>query len=285
MSAFLWHTAITIAHILPTVLGYNLLFGRGKVLHFGPYCVSLCTGYSLYLVVMQTGNYWIGLLAAATAAASISILFSLLSQRLEADAFGVLSIALHLMALAFVLNADWLTNGARGLPGIPRFPGLENPTVFGTVALLSALVFIYLFWRVQHSVIGRGFAALAEHPWYGEAVGIQRHTIYTIGFLLLALAHLNGNFFYVQQLYLLHPNDYNFPGFLFILVMAVAGTPGSVVGSSLAVVLLVALKESLRFLPIQSGIIGPLQVILFGLVLFAVVWIRRENLFPKTRSI
>lgn len=68
-------------------------------------------------------------------------------------------------------------------------------------------------------------------------------------------------------------------------MIVVAGKPGSVLGVTLSTILLVLLRESLRFLPLDPTMIGPVRLLLFGLILFAAVWVRRDSLFPQQRTV
>ncbi len=68
-------------------------------------------------------------------------------------------------------------------------------------------------------------------------------------------------------------------------MIIVAGKPGSVLGVTLSTILLILLKEGLRFVSLAPSILGPVRLILFGMILLAVVYWRRDTLFPKQRSI
>jgi branched-chain amino acid transport system permease protein len=282
---FFWHIVITIAHTLPTFLGYNLVFGRGKILHFGPYGVSIAGAYALFLTLMHTQNYALAILAGLAVALTISLLFAFLSLRLTPDSFGVMSIAMHLAMIAVVLNFSFLTRGALGLPSIPRLPFLEEIEALAITAIAIAIGFAFLFYRLEHSSFGRALTALAEHEWHAKSLGVNRTKVTVIAFLLLAVAHVHGNFFYGQHIQFVHPNDFQFSHFVFLIMVIVAGGPGSMRGVILSAVLITLLKEGIRFVPLMPDVLGPIRLILFGLILFGAVWWRRDALFPKQRTV
>lgn len=282
---FALHIIISIAHALPAYLGYNLVFGKGKILHFGPLGVSLIVVYALYLPVLAGYGYGTGIGLALLVSILVSAMMALLSLRLPSDSFGVLSIALHLAALATVLNWTSFTRGALGLPGIPRLSGLESIEMFAIASSVSCLLFVLLFWLVDRSRFGRALSALSEHDWHARALGIHRTFIVTGAFLLLGLAHVHGNLWYGQYVRFISPQDYQFHALVFSVMVVVAGKPGSVRGVILSAILLTLLREGLRFVPLPADILGPVRLLLFGCILFAVVWWRRDSLFPKQRSI
>jgi ABC-type branched-subunit amino acid transport system permease subunit len=50
-------------------------------------------------------------------------------------------------------------------------------------------------------------------------------------------------------------------------------------------ILLVLLKEGLRFVPLPIAVLGPLRLILFGIILLTAVYVRRDTLFPVQRTV
>jgi ABC-type branched-subunit amino acid transport system permease subunit len=279
------HLIVMIGMQLPTVLGYNLIFGKGKILHFGPIGTGIVTSYGIFLTLQATGSYPLALLAGLLSCAVISVLFAWLSLRLEGDGLGILSIALHLSLLAVVLNWTSLTRGALGLAQIPRMPGLSALPVFALVTIVAACGYAWLMAWVTRGSLGRSLGALAENRFHAEAIGIRRTSVLVWTFLLGGLGSFVGNVFFAQYLHLLHPNDYGFRSLVFMVMCVVAGGPGSVRGVTIATILLMILQESMRFLPLPLSVAGPLRLVLFGIILLGAVWARRNTIFPQPRTI
>ena len=78
---------------------------------------------------------------------------------------------------------------------------------------------------------------------------------------------------------------FGYSALVFVVMIVVAGKPGSVIGVTISTFLLIVLQEALRFVPLASSVLGPMRLILFGLILFIAVYIRRDTLFPKEREI
>lgn len=279
------HIIITIAIAIPTTLGYNLVFGRGKILHFGPLAVSLVSAYGVFLVHRNTGSYLAGIATGTFMAFLLSVFFAWLALRLDADALGILTIACHLAAAAIVLNWTSLTRGALGIAQIPRMPGMGTMEAFAGMTVLVAAAWVFFMMKVDGSSLGRSLTALAENRFHAESLGISRKTAYLQSFLIAGAGSLTSNVLFPQYIGLLHPNDYGFHPLIFVIMCIVAGKPGSVLGVTLAVVLLTLLKEGLRFMPLSAGLVGPLRLLLFGIILIVAVYIRRRELFPKPRTI
>lgn len=282
---FFFHIIVLVGTFLPSILGYNLVFGKGKILHFGPIGVSVIVAYCLVIVLKATGSYSLAIASAVFGAVLISLFFAWLSLRLESDGFGVMSIAVHLSVLAVVLNWNSLTRGALGISRIPRMPFLSSTSDFAVLAIIISIFSIFIVKVIDRSSFGRQLSALAEHEWHAKSLGIHRNRVHVWAFLIAGLGTVLTNLLILPYLTLLHPNDYQFPSLVFYVMIVVAGTPGSVLGATLSTILLVVLREALRFVPLTPAILGPVRLILFGLILFVAVYIRRDTLFPKQRSI
>ncbi len=283
--AFLIHIVSVITLILPVSLGYGMLFGRGKILHFGPMAVALIAAYGIFLTSAATDSYVLGILMGIVAALSLSLLFAWLSLRLKPEGLGVLSIAMHLILLNVVLNWTSLTHGSLGISGMERVPFLSNPLHFAFVSLSVCALWVCFFVWLNRTAFARSLSALAEQEWYAQSLGISRARVHILMFLILGLATVSDNFFHAQYYHLLHPNDYQFPAFLTIIMIVVAGKPGSVWGTVLSAILLTVLREGMRFAPIPLELLGPFRLMLFGLILIAAVYWRRDSLFPVQRSV
>lgn len=282
---FFWHIVALTAMWIPNPLGFNLIFGKGKIFHFGPIGVSVVTAYAMVIALTATESYLLALLIGLLAALTVSLFFWWLSLRLEPDGLGVITIAVHLALLAIVLNWSSLTRGALGIPYIPRFPFLESAPTFALFALLIATMWFLFLFFLDRSSFGRKLAALSEHEWHAKSLGIDRAQAHLWAFLIGGVGAFLTNMLFPQYIRLLHPNDFTFPVLVSTIMVVVAGRPGSVIGVTIATILITLLREALRFVPMAADVLGPLRLILFGLILFIAVYYRRETLFPQERRV
>ena len=282
---YLFHIIATIGISLPSILGYNFIFGRGKILHFGPLAVSLFAAYAIFLTQRETGNYALAMLVGLPASLAISSFFAWLALRLEGDALGILTIAMHLAVYSVVLNWFSLTRGALGLPQIPRMPLFVSLPAFAFFSTVIALLFALFVHRLDRGRLGRELRALSENRAHAESLGICRGRAVLFAFLVGGLGAFLSNLQFPQYVGLLHPNDYQFKDLIFFVMCVVAGGPGSVRGVAIAVVLITILRESMRFLPLPLDVVGPLRLMLFGLILVVAVYLRRKEIFPMQRSV
>lgn len=282
---FFWHVMIMIGTWLPGALVYTLIFGKGKILHFGPVGISLAAAYATFLTLSATESYFLAIIAGCSVSILVSALFAWLSLRLDPDGFGIISIAAHLAILAVVLNWASVTRGALGIPRVPRAPFPVSIEGFALAVIVLSVLWVLAMWWIDRSSFGRKLEALAEHPWHAAALGVSRPRVHFMAFLIGAIGAVFAVVPFVHYVSLLHPNDFQFAGLIFYVMFVVAGKPGSIFGVTASTILLVLLREGIRFVPIPPDLLGPVRLILFGAILFAVVWWRRDVLFPKPRSV
>jgi branched-chain amino acid transport system permease protein len=138
---------------------------------------------------------------------------------------------------------------------------------------------------LERGKLCRDLQALAENHWHAAALGVSRRRVLTIAFLISALGALTGDVLFAPNLALLSPSDYGFPAMILNVMMVVAGGPGRVWGVVCSIFLLMGLHEGLRFASLPIEMVGPLRLLIFGVVLLIAVRYRRETLFPPERKV
>ena len=284
--AFYLHVFTVLCMTLPSAMGYNLVFGKGKIMHFGQIGFSLVGTYLLFGLSIRAGvAFPLALLASVAGVFCLAAVFTWLSLRLEPDGLGVMSIAVHLALLAVALNWQSATRGALGIPGISRpffAQSAESFALFTAALCVVWLTFLYVVFRGS---FGRALRALSQHHWHAASLGIDRRFVHFSVFLIAGFGALLTNYLFHSYLHLLSPNDLNFPTMIFYIMVVLAGGPGSFWGVLSSTVILILLREGLRFVDISPDLVGPVQLMLFGVILFVAVWLRRDSVFPKQRSV
>ena len=283
--SFYLSIVFTICNWLPGALVYSMLLGRGKILNWGPVGVALVAAYATFLTLDRTGSYGLAMLIGVTCTVLISLLYAWLALRLDGDAFGVMSIAVHLALLTVVLNWSSLTGGALGVTNIARPAFAQSDWAYTVTAAVLCVLWMCVLYRIDRSWLGRALSALGEHEWHAGGIGVHRVFVLALSFSVFAVGMWLGALMWAPYLHLLYPTDYGFSTFIFLLMIVVAGRPGSFWGVTLSTIALVTLREAMRFLPLSSSVLGPVRLILFGVILFIAVWLRRDTLFPKARSV
>jgi ABC-type branched-subunit amino acid transport system permease subunit len=81
------------------------------------------------------------------------------------------------------------------------------------------------------------------------------------------------------------PSSFSLAEMVFILTVVIVGQPGSFFGAIGASILLLLIPEVLRFIEISPAHLGPTRQLLYATILFHIVWIKRDSLFPQQRQV
>jgi len=166
----------------------------------------LAGAFAGLMVTAWTGSVELGLLGAVLAAALLGAIFSLLTERLQAN---LVTAALGLITLTIALTRllMWVATGSRGafvpqeLAALPslRIPGLTSIPVLQAFSGHSVLVYgAWLAWvftsiLLYRTPLGLRIRAVGENPEAARAVGLNIKSVRVVAQLLCAaLCGLGG---------------------------------------------------------------------------------------------
>ncbi len=270
--------------------GFNISFGLGRLLN-----LSHVAGYAIgaYTTALLSTDYQFGFFSCLILSGIFSMLFSLIigaiSLRLSDDYFAIGSLSFSFVISALLINWKSLTRGVLGIPGIPR-PDIFTFSIsdnLNFLIVLSIAVFLSLFFlnSVFKGPLGRSLKAQGEYSHALEALGVSSFKIRMYSFIISSFfAGISGCFFALYLSYI-DPSSFSLSEMVFVLTIVIIGQPGSLLGSSLASFFLVFLPESLRFIELDPGILGPMRQLIYAVILFSTVYTRKASLFPIKRTV
>jgi branched-chain amino acid transport system permease protein len=248
------------------VIGINALLALSVWLTL--YAGQLTLGNAAFMAVGAYGSallgmrvgvpFPVGLALGAALSAALALPLGLAVFRLRGVYLAIATIGFGEVVRVVLLTLPF-TGKALGLNGIP--PRTELWHIYVSLAVVA-----YVLWRVQHSTVGRAWAAIREDEIAAASQGIAvrryKLTAFVAGAALAAWAgglsaHLNFS---------IEPGDFGFTRAVQILVFAVVGGTPSVIGPILGATLLTALPEILRPLKEYRDIFAGL--ILMGVIIY-----------------
>jgi branched-chain amino acid transport system permease protein len=212
-----------------------------------------------------------------------------IALRLSSDYFAIGTLAFSAVVSALLINWKSLTHGVLGIPGIPR-PELAGYDLYDNRNFLALLAIFVIgiqiaFFFIIRSPFGRALRALAEYEQAALALGLNTTRIRNLAFLFSSFgAGLAGSFF-AYYLNYIDPSSFSLSEMVFVMTIVIVGRPGSFLGVIFSTVFLVLLPEPLRFIEIDSSILGPMRQLLYAVILFAIVWWKRKTIFPEQREV
>jgi branched-chain amino acid transport system permease protein len=283
---YLLHIFIIAGIYIILTLSLNLIVGFTGLPALGHAAFSCIGAYTSSLLALNMGvSPWIGLLIGACVAAFSGIIIGYPAVRLKGDYLALATFGLGVIIYSIAKNWISLTRGPMGLPGIPGFSffGLELSGILSYLFLVLVFVIITIFIinRVVNSPFGRILRSIREDEIASEALGknIIKHklVVFIIGAFFAGIA---GSL-YAHYITFIDPSSFTVMESITILLMVIFGGMGSVSGSVVGAVILVAFPELLRFLGMPSSIAAPMRQMIYGLLLILLMIKRPQGLIGK----
>lgn len=251
--------------------------------------------------------YWIVAPAAMALAALFGVLLGAPTLRLRGDYLAIVTLGFGEIVRIFMNNLDRplnITNGPQGITGVAplRVDSVslgESHTILGHsfssvyfyyyVFVACALIVIWVSTRLQHSRIGRAWAAIREDEIAAKAMGINTRNVKLLAFAMGAsFGGLSGAMFGAFQGFV-SPESFTYWESVVVLACVVLGGMGHLPGVILGAVLLSVFPEVLRTTmgPLQDWLFGH-QVVdpsvirqaLYGLAMVVIMLYRPSGLWP-----
>jgi branched-chain amino acid transport system permease protein len=284
-------------------LGLNIVVGLAGLLDLGYVGFYAVGAYTYALLAHYYGlGFWICLPIAGMMSALFGFLLGFPVLRLRGDYLAIVTLGFGEIIRLLLRNLTGLTGGPNGISNIPK------PTLFGLtfertaaegmqtfheffgiayssvnkviflylVALLLALLALFVINRLLRMPIGRAWEALREDEIACRALGLNPTIIKLSAFTLGAcFAGFAGSFFAARQ-GLVTPESFTFIESAIILAIVVLGGMGSQLGVILAAVVLILVPELMRDF-------SEYRMLMFGaLMVLMMIW-RPQGLLPMQR--
>jgi len=265
--------------------GFTRLTNFGKVGFFG------IGAYTAALLALNGYNFIISLILAIIISGIAGFLISLPTLRLREDYFAIVTVASGEILRIFYISESWLTNGTRGLPGIPRplteLIPVDNYLVFYTPLVFFFVIICYIIsQQIVYSPFGRVLKAIREDEIAAQSLGKNIFQFKTKSLIIgSSMAGLAGHLF-AYHLRFVGPEMF-LPTLTFsIWVMMIIGGISNIKGPIIGSVLIVSFERGMAVIKDQISLpIDPLnfRIIVIGFVLILFMIYRPEGIFPEEK--
>jgi general nucleoside transport system permease protein len=259
---------------------------RSGVLNLGVEGIMLMGAFSGYFVALNTGNPWLGLLAAAFVGLLMGLMMAFVSVTLQATQ-GISGIGLHLfgLGLSSMLFKASLGTGAQSIRGfLPvRIPVLADIPFVGEVLFNQNLLVYGAFllvplahWVLTKTTFGLMVRAVGQNPEAADSLGVNvagiRYMTVSLGGILAGIA---GASLSLALIKLFQENMTSGIGFIAVALVYFGGwRPWGVLGGAMLFSMVSALQLRIQIVPgnpIPSDILVMMPYVLTILALaFAV---------------
>ena len=283
---YILHILILICIYSILSVSLNLLIGYAGILsvtHAAFY------GIGAYVAALMALNlhspFLLNIFLAVIAAVILGAIVGIPSLRIKDDYFVIATFAFEIITFSILNNLVDFTGGPLGLPGIPQ------PVIFGieisshiSYLILSGILAFIAYWfcrRVVQSPIGRILKALREDEVLTQSAG-KNVTFFKVQVFMISagVASLAG-VLYATYITYIDPTSFTVMESILIISMVIIGGTGSLKGSVIGAVVLVALPELLRFVGMPNSIAANLRQILYGAALVGFMLWRPKGLIGE----
>lgn len=280
-----YFTGILIRILLYTILasslnminGYSGQFNLGQA---GLYCVGTYTAG--ILAVRYQVSFWLLLAASGLVTALFGYLVSLPTMKLAGVYLAIVTIGFSEITRLVALNWTSLTGGPMGIKEIPR------PTVFGFrlsepihfyyVALLLAVLVIFIMRRVIRSRIGRAWIAIREDQTAASFLGVNARHLKSLNFSFGAFFAGVAGCFAAYYYQFISSDMFSMDEGFNILAMVIIGGQGTLVGPVAGAVVVNTITEVFRFA-------ADYRMVLYALLIIIMMWFRPQGLAGASNSV
>lgn len=246
--------------------------------------LSHCKGLPVW-ISNTTLPFPLALLIGGLAAALVSLVIAFPVVRTKGHYLSVATLALIVVVKAVVDNEDQLTNGSRGLTGLPK------PSLVVVYAVM--VVCLFFMYRLMRSAYGRGLTAMRDDPVAAQTLGVDLVKKKLSVFAFSAFFAGVGGGLFGHYLTAISSSAFYFSKSFDIVEISIIGGMSSLSGSLLGAIFYTIVPTFLQ--PLENGgisILGFQLPQMFGLanIIMAVILIlliifRRQGLMGNSEII
>lgn len=257
--------------------------------------MTLCTGlvslgnagfmsfgaYTSAILTMKLGIPMpLGILCGGIVAAAVGLLVGLPTIRLRGLYLAIATLGFGEVVRVIALNLK-ITNGALGLSGIPPMAnslanyasdmglidalGIDSQTagqLLMCVVLMILVFVIFTFWfKLEHSRVGRAFAAVKADEYAASLSGINVAYYKMMSFLFSSFFAGMAGAIYAHATFFISPTDFTWHKVVDMLLYTVFGGSNVMWGSLLGATVLTIVPESLRAMSEYRDVIYGLMLV------------------------
>ena len=267
------------------VLNKNLIVGYIGYLHFAGVAFFAIGAYTFAILVMKGFGFFPATLLAGIAAAIGGLILGLPTLRLRSHYIGIASLGFLIIVHSLIINLEDLTRGALGIPGIPR------PFIFGfkfdddfsflILTLIFTIIIGGFIYRMIKSSYGKTLETIRENDLAARSIGKNTYKFKLQTYVISAFFTGIAGCLYASYINYIGPSDFFVSQAIFMLAALMVGGAGSFWGSFLGTFILYFTLLGVKFLPISPNAIGPVQMMIYSLILILLMLFRPRGILGR----
>lgn len=245
---------------------------------------NMCPGLPDWLIHTQI-PFGFALMIGGIMAMLVSVLVAFPVVRTKGHYLSVVTLALIVVVRAVIDNQDTITNGSRGLNGIPVKSNILS-------VYIVVVITLFILYRIVHSEYGRGLIAMRDDPVAAQTLGINLKRKKISCFAISAFFAGIGGGLWAHYLTAISGANFYFTKSFDIVEISIIGGMFTLSGSILGAVFFTVVPEFLA--PLESGLkiagvqfpsMFGLSNIIMAVFLILLIIFRRQGLIGNSEII
>ncbi len=255
------HTIITVGLCL--LMGYTGQISLGQAAFYG-------TGaYTSAILSRKLGlSPWLAMAVAAAMTGFFAYLIGKPVLRLRGNYLAMATLGMGIMMYIVFREADWLTEGQRGILDIPYLSiggfSFDTDRKYYYLVWFFTLLTLIISQNIVNSRTGRALRAIRDSEMAAESIGINVPELKVKVFALSAIYASIAGSLYAHFIRYVAPQLFDFLFSVHLLLMAVVGGLASIWGAIFGTTAISFLGDALHGF-------GDLESIVFGFILMAII--------------
>jgi branched-chain amino acid transport system permease protein len=279
---------------LNVVVGFTGLLDLGYVAFWavGAYTTAYFTG-NLPIHPPFVLNEFLIIPFAIFATMIVAVLIGLTTLRLRGDYLAIVTLGFGEIVEVVLNNWTGVTNGSQGTIGhIPPFSinllgihytwDVANPLPYYYVLLAFIAVAIFAFSSLNHSRVGRRWAAIRENEVAAASIGVNPLKYKVMAFAIGASTAGFAGVFTASNVSVLFPQSFILQYSILILALVIFGGLGSIVGVLFAAAFFQWIELLLQIHPFPGYQVQDFYMYLGALFILTMIF-RPQGVFPSRR--
>jgi len=288
-SRFILHILIMCCIWAMAATSMNLIMGYTGQVNLAHGAFFGIGAYSAGLLILKLGiNFWPALILACAITVFFGLLIGLPALRTKGSYFAIGTMCFNVIVTVIIDSWEGLTEGARGLLGIPKPAPIPLP--FGTeitftsitanyyLILVSLLLTILIIYRIVHSMMGRTFMAIRGNEELAESLGMSAMRGKLLSFLISTFFAGWAGVLYAAYIGFLSPEISDYHVTFELLTFCMIGGLGTMVGPLIGAFMLTIISELLH------GVAVP-RLVAYGFVLILIIIFLRGGITGGVRML
>lgn len=263
-------------------IGLNIVIGYAGLLDLGFVAFYAVGAYTYALLAGPQFGFHFPLLVVLVIAAFLGVIMGVLLGipvlKLRGDYLAIVTLGFGEIIRIVINNVDWLTGGPQGLARLDKASvfGMEFARPVEIYWLLLVVVFTtaVIVWRMEHSILGKGWAAIREDQDAARGIGINTTNAKLAAFASsAAIGSIAGVIFAASQRFV-SPESFTLQESVLIVLMIVIGGIGNILGIVIGAAILILLPEVLREF-------AEWRILFLGVLMVFLIIVRPGGIVPR----